>query len=43
MELFQWEHLKEHVYAVLFRTIEILVARLQATVITVDGNMLRRV
>jgi hypothetical protein len=36
-------HLKERVYAVCPRTIEDLVARLQAAVTAVDANMLRRV
>jgi hypothetical protein len=37
---FLWGHLKEYDYAVPPRT---LVARLQATVTTVDANILRRV
>jgi hypothetical protein len=40
---FLWGHLKEQVYTVPPRTIEDLVARLQAAVTTVDANMLRRV
>jgi hypothetical protein len=39
MDFFLWGHLKEHVYALLPRTIEDLVARLEAAVTTVDGNM----
>jgi hypothetical protein len=39
MDFFLWGHLKECVYAVLPRTIEGLVARLQAAVTTLDGNM----
>jgi hypothetical protein len=42
-EFFLWGHLKEQVYAVPLRTIEDLVARLQAAVTMVDANMLRRV
>jgi hypothetical protein len=41
MEVFLWGHLKEQVYAVPPRTIEDLVARLQAAVTTVDANILR--
>jgi hypothetical protein len=40
--MFLFRHLKEQVYAVPPRTIEDLVARLQAAVTTVDVNMLRR-
>jgi hypothetical protein len=36
-------HLKDHVYAVLRRTIEDLVARIQTAVATVDANILRSV
>jgi hypothetical protein len=43
MDFFLWGHLKEQVYTVPPRTIEDLVARLQAVVRTVDTNMLRRV
>jgi hypothetical protein len=39
MDFFLWGHLKEQVYAVPPRTIEDLVARLQAAVTTVDANM----
>jgi hypothetical protein len=35
-----WGHLKEHVCAVLPRTIEGLMARLQTVVTTVNANML---
>jgi hypothetical protein len=42
MDFFLWGHLKEQVYTVPSRTIEDLVARLQAAVTTVDANMLRR-
>jgi hypothetical protein len=38
-DIFLWGHLKEQVYAVPPRTIEDLVARLQAAVTTVDANM----
>jgi hypothetical protein len=41
MDILLWGHLKEHVSAVPPRTIEDLVARLQAAVTTVDENMLR--
>jgi hypothetical protein len=40
---FLWGHLKEQVYTVPPRTIKDLMARLQAAVIMVDANMLRRV
>jgi hypothetical protein len=43
MDVFLWGHLKDQVYAVLPRTIEDLMATLQAAVTTVDSNMLRRV
>jgi hypothetical protein len=43
MDFFLWGHLKEQVYTVPSRTIENLVARLQAAVTMVDANMLRRV
>jgi hypothetical protein len=38
-----WRHLKEHVYAVRPRTIEDLMARIQASVTMVDTKMFRRV
>jgi hypothetical protein len=37
--IFLWEHMKKHVYAVLPRTIEDLMARLQAAVTTIGANM----
>jgi hypothetical protein len=40
-DIFLWGYLKEHVYSVSPRSIEDLMARLQATVATVDSNMLR--
>jgi len=40
-DIFLWGYLKEHVYAVSPRSIEDLMARLQAIVATVDSNMLR--
>jgi hypothetical protein len=40
MDFFLWGHLKEHVCAVLPRTIEGRMAKLQAAVTTVDANML---
>jgi hypothetical protein len=43
MDFFLWGHLKGQVYAVPPRTIDDLVARLQAAVTTVDANMLRHV
>jgi hypothetical protein len=43
MDIFLWGHLKELVYAVPPRTIEALMARLQAAVTMVDANMLRHV
>jgi hypothetical protein len=43
IDIFLWGHLKEQVYAVPLRTIDELVEKLQAAVITDDANMLRRV
>jgi hypothetical protein len=39
MDFFLWGHLKEHVYTVPSRTVEYLVARLQAVMTVVDANM----
>jgi hypothetical protein len=43
MDFFVWGYMKEHVYAVLHRSIEGLAARFEAAVTTVDVNMFRRV
>jgi hypothetical protein len=43
MNFILWGHIEEHVYAAPARTIEDLVARLQAVVTTVVANMPRRV
>jgi hypothetical protein len=39
VDFFMWGRPREHVYAVLVRSVEDLVARIQAAVITVDANM----
>jgi hypothetical protein len=43
MDFFLWGQLKKKIYEVPPRTIEDLVAKLQAAVTTVDANMLRYV